>query len=240
MQIVALNSSPRDNQTSKTELLLQKFLEGARQAGASTETLYLRNYRIKHCLGCFSCWLKTPGRCVQADDMSEVLLDQYLVADLVVLATPIYFGNMNARLKAFIERTLPIYDPTRIESGLEEHMPLRFGRHPKIVALSVCGFPVPELFQFLSLAMQAIYKPFLVAEIYRHSSEYLDIPQFQPTVEKILAAAAQAGAEVVAQGRVGEATLAAIAQELAPAETLLQLSQQYWQEKLSKIEPGQA
>ena len=41
------------------------------QIGAATETLYLRNYKIKHCLGCYSCWLQTPGRCVQKDDMSE-------------------------------------------------------------------------------------------------------------------------------------------------------------------------
>ena len=74
MHILAFNSSPRDNQTSKTELVLQKFLEGARRAGAETETLYLRNYQIKHCLGCFSCWTKTPGRCVQKDDMAEAAL----------------------------------------------------------------------------------------------------------------------------------------------------------------------
>ncbi len=42
MKIVAFNSSPRDNETSKTELVLQKFLEGARRAGASAETVYLR------------------------------------------------------------------------------------------------------------------------------------------------------------------------------------------------------
>ena len=42
MHILALNSSPRDHETSKTELVLQKFLEGAKRAGASTETLYLQ------------------------------------------------------------------------------------------------------------------------------------------------------------------------------------------------------
>ena len=45
MHILALNSSPRDNETSKTALVLQKFLEGAKRAGASTETLYLRDYK---------------------------------------------------------------------------------------------------------------------------------------------------------------------------------------------------
>ncbi|HEY9073253.1 MAG TPA: flavodoxin family protein [Desulfobaccales bacterium] len=107
MRLIAFNSSPRDNQTSKTELVLQKFLEGARRAGAETETLYLRDYKIKHCLGCFSCWTKTPGRCVQKDDMAEELFGRYLAADLAVLATPLYHFNMNARMKMFIERTCP-------------------------------------------------------------------------------------------------------------------------------------
>jgi hypothetical protein len=240
MQIVAFNSSPRDNQTSKTELILQKFLEGARRAGASAETIYLRKHRVEHCLGCFSCWLKTPGRCVQPDDMTNELIDRYLEADLVVLASPIYFGNVNARLKAFIERTLPIYDPTKIDLAQmstepSSIVPLRFGRHPRIVALSVCGFPDPELFRLISSTMQMIYKSYLVAEIYRNSSEYLDIPQFQPQVQQVLEAIAQAGEEVVRLGWVEEATMATFTQELGPAEALMALSQQYWQEELSKI-----
>ena len=73
MNILAFNSSPRDHETSKTELVLQQFLEGATGRGR-VETLYLRDYKINHCLGCYSCWLQTPGRCVQKDDMTEVLL----------------------------------------------------------------------------------------------------------------------------------------------------------------------
>ncbi len=111
MNILAFNSSPRDHETSKTELVLQRFLEGARRAGAATETLYLKDYKIKHCLGCYSCWLKTPGRCVQKDDMAEELFDRYLNADLVVLASPVYHATMNARMKLFVERTLPMMDP---------------------------------------------------------------------------------------------------------------------------------
>ena len=52
------------------ELVLQKVLAGYRRAGASTETVYLRHYQVKDCLGCFSCWLQTWVDCVQKDDMS--------------------------------------------------------------------------------------------------------------------------------------------------------------------------
>ena len=140
MNIVAFNSSPRDNQTSKTELILQKFLEGARQAGAATETLYLRQYRIKYCLGCFGCWLHHQGQCVQQDDITGELFGRFREADLAVLATPLYHFNMNARLKSFIERTLPMMEP--IFTGQEEDIAPRFrlAKAPRIVALSVCGW----------------------------------------------------------------------------------------------------
>jgi hypothetical protein len=227
MQILALNSSPRDNDTSKTELVLQKFLEGARRAGATTETLYLRNYKIKHCLGCFSCWTQTPGRCVQKDDMTEILFDRYLQADLAVLASPLYHGTMNARMKLFVERTLPMMDPLGDMPG-ETGNPHRFENMPRVVTLSVCGFWDPEMFQVLSLNWHLILGKDLIAEIYRHSSEFLSMPEFQPRVQAVLDAVAQAGEEVVRQGQVSPDTLAALSQDLAPAETLERLTREFW------------
>jgi multimeric flavodoxin WrbA len=227
MHILALNSSPRDHETSKTELVLQKFLEGAKRAGAETETLYLRNYKINHCLGCYDCWLKTPGRCVQKDDMSEVLFDRYLQADLVVLASPIYHATMNARMKLFVERTLPMMDPLAemAESGGSPH---RFDKMPRVVTLSVAGYWDQVMFQALSMTWRMCLGGDLIAEIYRNSSEFLSMSEFQPQVQVVLDAVAQAGEEVVRQGQVNPATLAALTQDLAPAATLARLSREFW------------
>ena len=177
MKIVAFNSSPRSNDTSKTELILQKFLEGARRAGASTETVYLRDYQIKDCLGCFSCWLRDLGRCVQKDDMSAELFERYLAADLAVLATPVYHMTMNARMKRFIERTMPMLDPL----GLNEEggHPYRFEKVPKVAVLSVCGNWDQSMFEPLSLTVRKLCGPDLVAEIYRNSAEALAVPEIQ-------------------------------------------------------------
>jgi multimeric flavodoxin WrbA len=234
MRIIAFNSSPRDNETSKTELILQKFLEGARRAGAQTETLYLRNYTIKHCLGCFSCWVKTPGRCVQKDDMAEELFDRYLAADLVVLATPLYHFNMNARLKLFIERTLPMISPMLADRGARTGHPYRYEHIPKLAVVSVCGFPEQENFRALALNMRLIAGDLLVAEIYRHSSEALTAPPLAPKVQEVLAAVARAGEEVVQQGSVKAETLAAVTQDLAPRVLLLQLANEYWRQQLAQ------
>lgn len=220
MNIVAFNSSPRDHQTSKTELVLQKFLEGARRAGAVTETLYLRDYKINQCLSCFSCWLRTPGRCVQQDDMAETLFDRYLQADLVVLATPIYCATMNARMKIFVERTLPMMDPLgEAPQGGSGGHPHRFEKMPRVVALSVASYWDQAIFQALSLTWRMCLGGDLIAEIYRNSSEFLGMPEFQAAAQAVLDAVAQAGEEVVRQGMVNPDTLAALTQPLAPAET---------------------
>jgi hypothetical protein len=232
MHILALNSSPRGKEESKTELVLQKFLEGARRAGATADTLYLRNYRIRNCLGCFRCWFETPGRCVQKDDMTGELYDRFLAADVVVLASPLYHYNLNARMKTFIERTLPMIKPDFVDRGSKTGHPLRVERPPGIVALSVCAFPEMENFQALSLNLKMIYGQALVAEIYRHSSEFMAIPELAPQVAEMLAAVVQAGEELVRLGRVEPGTQTALSRDLAPREMLIRAAN----EEFSQIE----
>ena len=233
MRILAFNSSHRDNQTSKTELVLQSFLAGARRAGAETETLYPRDHKIKHCLGCFSCWTETPGRCVQKDDMAEALFARYLAADLAVLATPLYYYNMNARMKMFIERTLPMVVP----GGSPEQggVSYRYERVPKVAVISVCANPAMDTFRCLSLNMQMILGDLLVAEIYRHTSEAMMAPPLAAKVEEVLAAVSRAGEELVREGKVKPETLAAATQDLAPPELIRQLSQEYWERELGQV-----
>ena len=72
MKVLAINGSPR-GQFGNTEVLLKPFLEGCAEAGAEIETIYLKDKEIKHCIGCFTCWTKTPGKCIHKDDMEELL-----------------------------------------------------------------------------------------------------------------------------------------------------------------------
>jgi multimeric flavodoxin WrbA len=233
MRILAFNSSPRDNQTSKTERVLQKFLEGARRAGAETETLYLRNYKINHCLGCFSCWVKTPGRCVQKDDMAEELFDRYIQADLALLATPLYHFNMNGRMKMFIERTLPMVMPGG--SPDQGGVTYRYEHVPKVAVLSVCAMPAMDTFRVLSLNMQMILGDLLVAEIYRHTSEAMIAPPLATKVQEVLAAVARAGEELVREGRISPETLTAATQDLALPELIRQLGKEHWEREMGQL-----
>jgi len=159
--------------------------------------------------------------------MTEVLFDKYLQADLVVLASPIYHATMNARMKLFVERTMPMVDPLA-EMGEAGGPPHRFEKMPQVVALSVCGSWEQSMFEALSLTWRMSLGGYLIAEIYRHSSEFFSVAEFQPQVQAVLDAVAQAGEEVVHQGQVTPETMAALTQDLAPADTLARLSREFW------------
>ncbi|HEY9073254.1 MAG TPA: hypothetical protein VIN67_03890 [Desulfobaccales bacterium] len=104
-----------------------------------------------------------------------------------------------------------------------------------MAVLSVCGFPEQEHFRALSLNMRMILGDFLVAEIYRHSSEALPAPPLAAKVQEVLAAVSRAGEELVRDGQVRPETLAAATQDLAPRELLNQLANEHWRRELDKI-----
>jgi multimeric flavodoxin WrbA len=61
-----------------------------REAGAEVEVVHLSEKNVKYCIGCFTCWTRTPGRCVHKDDMTEELFPRWLESDLAVYAPPLY------------------------------------------------------------------------------------------------------------------------------------------------------
>lgn len=103
-KVLAIVSSPRKN--GNTELLVDEFVKGAREAGHETEKICLREKKIAPCLACEAC-LRNGGTCVQKDDMAEIL-PKLIDADVIVLSTPVYYYSICAQLKAMIDRTLPI------------------------------------------------------------------------------------------------------------------------------------
>lgn len=102
--VLILAGSPRRGGNS--DLLCDAFLRGAQEAGNSVEKVYLQNQKISPCLACYGC--RGTGVCVQKDDMA-VLLDKMIAADVIVLATPVYFYSMDGQMKTMIDRTLPRY-----------------------------------------------------------------------------------------------------------------------------------
>jgi len=104
-KLLVLSASPRKGGNS--DLLCDQFMLGAKEAGNQAEKIFLRDNRINHCFACGACQ-GNGGRCVQQDDMAEVL-DKMIRADVIVMATPVYFYNMNGQMKTLIDRTYARY-----------------------------------------------------------------------------------------------------------------------------------
>jgi putative sterol carrier protein len=209
VKILALNSSPRTGGESKTELMLDALVEGMRAAGAHVDVVNLRQKTIKNCIGCYTCWTKTPGRCVMSDDMTNDLFPRWADSDLVVYATPLYYFGVTASMKAFIERTLPALLPFFESHDSITHHPMRCGP-PRSVFLSVAGFPEYSVFDLLSNWVRFVFSGSLIAEIYRPGAELLTVPAFADEAREILSATRQAGHELVELMAVKPETLHAI------------------------------
>jgi multimeric flavodoxin WrbA len=80
---------------------------GAKEAGNQTEKIFLRDKNINYCIACDIC-KNNGGVCDQDDEMAEVL-DKMIAADVIVMATPVYFYTMNAQMKTLIDRTYSRY-----------------------------------------------------------------------------------------------------------------------------------
>ena len=101
-KILILSGSPRKGGNS--DLLCDEFARGAAEAGHSVEKIRAAEKSIHPCSACYYC-RDHGGACVHRDDMAE-LLQKMIDADVLVLASPVYFYSIDAQLKAVIDRTV--------------------------------------------------------------------------------------------------------------------------------------
>lgn len=110
MKVLILEGSPRIKGNSA--ILCDEFEKGAIEAGCEVEKIHITRKKIGGCFGCDACQ-KNGGICVQKDDMTEIK-DKMIEADIIVLASPIYFYTMSSQMKALIDRTYAFF--TKLES----------------------------------------------------------------------------------------------------------------------------
>ena len=128
MNILILSGSPRKG--GNTELLVEAFVKGASQKH-HVEVVSVHDYKVNPCMGCNACFKNENNACIQKDDMS-LIYDKMAVADMLVIASPVYFYGLSAQLKAVIDRF---------------HNPIRDTYHIKKTALLLVGAAsLPELF----------------------------------------------------------------------------------------------
>ena len=114
MKILVLNGSPRPN--GNTAAMVGAFAEGARESGHEVTVVPVCQKKIGGCLACEYCHTKGEGKCVQQDDMQEIypVLEE---AEMIVLASPIYYFSFTGQLQCAINRIYALDKPKNLKKA---------------------------------------------------------------------------------------------------------------------------
>ena len=128
MNILVLSGSPRKG--GNTDLLVDAFVRGT-SPRHHVEVVSVHDYKVNPCIGCNSCFAREDHACCQKDDM-QIVYEKISKAEMLVIASPVYFYGLSAQLKAVIDRF---------------HNPIRDTFHIHKMALLLVGAAsLPELF----------------------------------------------------------------------------------------------
>ncbi len=138
MKIVCLLGSPRPKGNSA--VIAKRFCETAESLGADVEIFALNKLKYRGCQACMTCKTKLD-KCVLKDDLAEVL-DAVRDSDVLVMATPVYYGVVSSQLKAYIDRTFSYLVPDYVTN----QNPSRLSPGKELVFIQVQGHPDENLF----------------------------------------------------------------------------------------------
>lgn len=213
--VLAISGSLRE--PSFTDKMLDLCIEGMGE-DLEVHKFYPHRMKIGPCNSCWACWgKKRPGECIQKDDFEQIL-EVYKRADYFLLAAPLYVFDFPATVKNVIDRFFVVLEPAQIESSGGETMhPKRFGRHPKAVLISSCGFPEIENFDILRRHFRVISEHMdwkWAGEILISAAGAANAPKL---FDRKYGAIRSAGAELI-NGEIAVATTEAIASPVMSAE----------------------
>ncbi len=128
MKVTILNGNP-DAENTIFDTYLERLTRTLTAAQHQATTLTLRDMDIKYCMGCWGCWVKTPGECVARDGSADVCR-AVINADFVLLASPVYMGFPSALLKKTVEKFIPLIHPYGAAVQGEAHHMARYDEYP--------------------------------------------------------------------------------------------------------------
>lgn len=228
MNILLINGSPK-GQRSNTYKLATSFIDGIKEKEVVVvEELFINQLEIKHCLGCFSCWNKTPGECVIKDDMQEVI-KKLLWADITIWSFPLYYFSVPSKLKTLIDRQLPMVLPFMSKDAESGSHPTRYDMSNKRnVLISTCGFYTTEgnydavISMFNHLLGEDNYE-----KIFCSQGELFRVPELSKRTNEYLEYVKTAGQEYI-DGKIKENTRIKLNTLLFPKETFEAMADASW------------
>ncbi|MBB6631389.1 NAD(P)H-dependent oxidoreductase [Clostridium algidicarnis] len=229
MKVLVLNGSPK-GERSNTLKITKAFLEGLNKYGKNTiEIIDISKANIKHCTGCFACWTKTPGECV-IDDHMKLILPKLTEADLIVWSFPLHSYSMPSKLKAFLDRTLPLMLPfmeARVDGGGKHDLRYDFSSK-RCVLISSSGFySTKNNYEAVLKQFRIIYgtgfKSIICTE-----GELLGVANLKKRVTQYLDYVKQAGVEYSQDGKFSKETKEKLSELLYPAEKYSEMADASW------------
>ena len=225
--VIVVDGAPRRG--GYTSELTDLFCQGVLESGGEPVRVALSERDIRPCRGCWRCWEPgRAGRCVQRDDMGEIL-DLYLEAGALVLASPVYFFSLSAVSKTFVERLYPLLAPRR---GAPEH---RKRGPDRAVLIAVQGHRDAELMDSLVRTFELTSRALGLAPagvLLRPESHMLDFSMTSsPVVDRsVRAAFLSAGRQLALDGRVSPETERAASRPLCRDDALFEShTEAYWE-----------
>lgn len=231
LNVLIINASPHGDK-SNTLQLTDAFVRGLKEAGeCKVKSMPVHSLKFSECRGCFSCWRTTPGKCVYSDDAVNVL-DHMLAADIIIWSFPLYFFGVPARMKALLERQLPLMSP--MMSGSEDVLingghKFRFDMtNKKIVLISTCGFYyTPSTYDGVRRQFDMICGAGGYEQVFCGEGELFNKPYLRKKLDAYLAHIEQAGREFAAGG-ISPETRANFEKVLYPTRMYAQIADQSW------------
>ena len=206
MNILIINGSPKGS-ASNSMKLTHAFVEGMNEVRKlQTKVISVDQLNISSCRGCFSCWKKTPGKCVIHDDMEKVI-EALLWADLTIWSFPLYYFGLPGKLKILMDRQLPMALPFMTNADGGGH-PSRYDTSNKrTVLISTCGFYTAEhnydavRTQFDRLCGKDGY-----AAIFCGEGELFRVPELKQRTDAYLNLVKEAGKQYAGSGITNQLT----------------------------------
>lgn len=113
-----------------------------RDKGFDVQAFVLHEREVRPCLGCFGCWVQTPGRCLMPD--VDDIAQAFMQSDLAIYLTPLTFGGYSSQLKKVVDHLISLILPYFRRYEGETHHQLRYKRYPKLLGVGIAESPDEE------------------------------------------------------------------------------------------------
>ena len=131
------------NNTQHLDRIGETIMRELRSLRWEAENLILRDIEIAPCMGCFGCWVQTPGICL-IDDAAREVTRKIMGSDLVAYFTPITFGGYSSDLKKALDRSIGLISPYFTRINGEVHHEKRYNHAPKLLGVGIVHEPDEE------------------------------------------------------------------------------------------------